>query len=127
MKKIKLNFWLIWFAVTAVSMIALFSGVRFLLKHPVTPQNIVAYFILSSLFGVISASLYLIKRKTACMLFILGLAVGFFEMWRIFLNGMGGWGDLVGIISLFTWAAIGLGCGATFELCHYVYRKLKEH
>jgi len=123
----KRNFWIIWLIVTAVSFALLFAGVKLLLGNPITAQKIFAFLILSFIFGVIPSTLYLLKRKTACILFLAGLAVGFFEMSRIFLGDMGGWGDLVGIISLLTWAGIGLGCGAAFELSRYVYKKIVSH
>ena len=126
MEKEKRNFWIIWSIVTAVSFVLLFAGVKLLLGNPISPQNILAFLILSIIFGVISSTLYLLKRKAACILFIAGLAVGFFEMNRIFLGDMGGWGDLVGLISLLTWAGIGLGSGVVFELSRYIYKKINS-
>jgi hypothetical protein len=123
-KKAKRQFWVIWAVVTISSFGLLYAGVRLLLGNPVNMQNIMAYIIISLTFGIISGALFLFKRKYAFILFIAGLAVGFFEMSRLFLGNSGGWGDLIGLISLFTWAAIGLAGGAVVELCRVLYRKI---
>ncbi len=126
MKKAKRQFWLIWAIVMIASFGLLFAGVRLLLGNPVTVQNTIAYLLVSFTFGIISGALFLFKRKYAFVFFIAGLIVGFFEMSRIFVGNLDGWGDLVGLISLFTWAAIGLASGAAAELCHVIYLRISS-
>jgi len=124
MKKANTNFWIIMCIVMISSFILLLAGVKLLLGNPITAQNLIAYLILSFIFSVVSSTLYLLKRKIAFVLFIAGLVIGFFEMSRMFLSDLSGWGDLVGLMSLFTWAAIGLGSGAAAELCRFIYKKI---
>ncbi len=118
---------MIWAIVMLLSFGLLFAGVRLLLGNPVTAQNIIAYLLVSFTFGIISGALFLFKRKYAFLFFIAGLIVGFFEMIRIFLGNLDGWGDLTGLISLFTWAAIGLASGAAAELCRAIYLRMSSN
>jgi hypothetical protein len=127
MKGTKRNFWIIWLVVMALSFVLLYAGVAILLGNPITVQNCMAFLILSFIFGVVSSTLYLLKQKTSCVLFVVGLIIGFFDMGRIFLSDMGGWGDLAGLMSLLTWVTIGLICGAAVALSRYVYKIISSH
>lgn len=118
------NFWAVWAVVSAASFVLFLAGIRLLLGNPVVPQNFTAILIVSFLFGMLASALYLLKRKTAFYLFLAGLTVGFFEMSRLFLINSGGWGDLAGIASLFTWVAIGLAGGGAAELFRLLYKKI---
>jgi hypothetical protein len=124
MEKPGKNFWAVWAVVSVASFVLFLAGIMLLLGNPISPQNFTAILILSFLFGLLASALYLLKRKIAFYLFLTGLTVGFFEMSRLFLSNSGGWGDLAGIASLFTWVAIGLASGGTAELCRFFYKKI---
>jgi len=127
MKKSKRNFWIIWFLVTVLSFSLLFLGIRFILGNQITMQNVIAYLVVSLIFGATTSTLYLLQLKIACIALLAGLLVGFFDMYRIFLTDLDGWGDLVGLISLFTWMAIGLCIGAVGQFGLFVYKKISTH
>lgn len=121
----KRNFWIIWISVAVLSFIALFVGVRYVLNNTVMARNIVAYVILSLIFGAISSTLYLLKFKIANFFFLLGVLIGFFEMYRAFWSDLSGWEDLAGFMSLLLCMGIGLGAGILVQLCRYFYLKFK--
>lgn len=127
MKSLKRNFWIIWFTVTVLSFLLLFLGIKFILGSQMTAQNMIAYTLVSLIFGMATSTLYLLQLKIACVVSIAGLLIGFFEMYRAFLSDMNGWGDLAGLISLFTWMAIGLCAGAVSQLGWYLYKKVRSH
>lgn len=107
------------------SFVLLLLGVLVVLGNEVTGQNYFAYAIFSSAVGIITAVLYKFQFKIAGTFFLLGLVVGYIEMYRAFRSGMDGWGDLIGILSLFMWAIAGLLIGVVFQLGRYLYRKFK--
>ena len=124
MKKSKRNFWIIWLMVTVISFSLLLLGVKLILGNQITAQNIIAYIIVSLMFGAVSSTLYLLNLNISCIALISALLIGFFEMYRVFFNDINGWGDLVGLISLFTWMAIGLFAGAVGQFGWYLYKKI---
>lgn len=126
MNKKHKNVWVIFFSVSVLSFVLLFFGVKYLLGNPVTAQNIAAYMILSLVFGAISSTLYLMQLKIMSSVFALGLMIGYFDMFRAFLGGRSGWEDLVGLLSLFTWMAIGLCAGTVLQAIWYFYHKFQS-
>lgn len=113
--------------VSALSFALLLTGIWFVLGNRPGWKTIAAFIVLSLIFGGAAAGLFVIKHKIGFILYISGLCVGFFEMLRIFATGMSGWEDLVGMLSLFSWAVIGLGAGGAGLLYRYLYTKMKEH
>lgn len=113
-------------SVAIVSLIMVFIGVKVVLGNEINIDNIVVFIGFSILVGIIASSLVYFRFKIAFLFFIIGLVIGLFEMYRNFLNGMSGWGDLIGIISLFTWTIIGFGLGILSQLGYYVYKKFKN-
>lgn len=124
MEKPRKHFWTIWAVVSIASFVLFLVGIGLLLRNPIVPQNFTATLIVSFLFGMVAAGLSLLKRKIALYLFLVGLAIGFFEMIRLFFIDAGGWGDLAGLASLFTWVVIGLAGAGIVELCIFLYRKI---
>lgn len=122
MKNRKIYFWVIWIAVTAVSFSLFFFEVGYVLGSSITLQNMIAYLVLSLVFGVVSSTLYLLNLRIVLWVFLAGLAVGFFEMALVFLGSASGWEDLVGLITLFTWMTIGLCAGAAVQLIRYLFK-----
>lgn len=127
MDKSKKNFWVIWSLVSIISFLLFLLGTKYLLGIQITVQNTIAYIIVSFIYGTVSSSLYLLKLKIVCVTFLTGLLVGFFQMFRMFFNDIGGWGDLAGLMSLFTWMAVGLCVGVVSQLGWYVYKKISLH
>ncbi|MDF1495719.1 hypothetical protein [Caproiciproducens sp. CPB-2] len=125
MKKNKKNFWFIFFTVAILSFTLLYLGIKYLLGNPVTLQNIAAYVILSLIFGAVSSALYLMQLKIMCSVFALGIFVGYLVMFRTFLGSRSGWEDLTGLLSLFTWMAIGLCAGTALQFLSYFYHKIR--
>lgn len=127
MLKIEKNqYWKIGLVTMIATFILLFIGVKVVLGNEVFIENIIAYTIFSVLVGIVAACLVFFKLKLAFVSFILGLIVGFFEMYRAFLKDMSGWGDLAGIISLLMWVVIGLVVGLVFQLAYYLSKKHKN-
>ncbi|MDF2653939.1 MAG: hypothetical protein K0R19_413 [Bacillota bacterium] len=110
-------------AVSILSFLLLYIGVRFTLDHRISLNNILAYAGFSLLVGVISSMLYLFRPKISFGFFLAGLLVGFISMYRAFLADQSGWGDLAGLISLFFWVILGLITGLIVQLAYYLYEK----
>lgn len=119
----KKHSWKIGLSVAAISLVMLLVGVHIILGNQLNMKNIFAFIGLSLLLGVLALMLIYFSYKLTFGFFMLGLAIGFFEMYRIFWNGMSGWGDLIGILSLFMWVIIGLGSGILAQLGYYIYNK----
>ena len=66
----------------------------------------------------------MLSFKTMCSFFLIGLLVGFFEMFRTFLFVKSGWEDLTGIILLLTWAAIGLSVGGIIQFIQHIFNAI---
>jgi FtsH-binding integral membrane protein len=108
-----------------VSFVLLWVGVSLILRNTVNERNLVAYAAFSILAGVVGAVLIYTQAKIAAALFYVGLIFGYFEMYRTFINGLDGWGDLIGILSLFIWSGIGLGVGLLLQAGARVFSKKK--
>lgn len=120
-------YWIVGLSIAVISFILFFIGVRVVCDNEVTIGNLVAYGVFGATAGFIASLLVFFRLKLAFIAYILGWIVGYFEMYRSFINGMSGWGDLIGVISLFTWMAIGLGIGILSEIGRYVYMKSKKN
>ncbi|MDF2586263.1 MAG: hypothetical protein K0S41_104 [Anaerocolumna sp.] len=111
--------------VALISFALLFLGVRFILLDEILFKNIVAYIVQSVILGGIATILLLLQFKIAFTCFLSGVIIGFLYMYGAFLDGMNGWADLAGIISLFTWEIFGLAAGLIIQLIVYIYKKFK--
>ncbi len=107
-----------------LSFLLLFFGVKVMLEQDVTGQNILAYAILSIMFGGISGAAYILRMKATFFIFLGGLIIGFTMMYTQFSKNMDGWGDLTGLMSLFFAAGIGLIAGLVVQgILHLVRKK----
>ena len=122
----KNNFRVVGLTVTIISFLMLLIGVKVILGNELIARNILAFMGFSVLTGMIALLLVYFRFKLSAVLFIVGLVIGFFEMYRAFLSDMSGWGDLIGIMSLFMWSITGLGVGILVQFGRYLYRKLKR-
>lgn len=109
-----------------LSFIMLFTGIKAILGSQITLKNIIAYVIFSALVGIVAAVLVFTRLKIALISYVLGLILGFIQMYKAFFNGMSGWGDLIGLISLFTWIIIGLCLGLLIQLGYFLFKRYKK-
>jgi hypothetical protein len=103
----------------------LLISVQYVLGNPLVFKNIIAFAIFGFIIGAICTALLFYKFKIAFRIFILGIFIGFFELFRAFLTEMNGWSDLIGIVSLFMATAFGLALGLTMQLIVYFIRRNK--
>jgi hypothetical protein len=96
-------------------------------NHDLSFQTIFIFILFSLISGGLASVFYLFKNKTGFIIFISGLVIGFSVMFYMFIDGMDGWGDLAGLMSLFSWSVIGLIAGSAVQLILYFYKKFKEH
>lgn len=108
-----------------LSLFLLILGVKYVLGQDLVIRNFVAFTVISVLVGTISGALLFYKLKITYYLFTAGLLIGFTELFRSFISGKEGWGDLVGILSLFIFTAFGLVVGLITEGIVYMIKKNK--
>lgn len=122
----KKNFWAVGIIVGMSTFSLLLIGIKVILGNELIARNLLAFIGLSLLTGIIALFLVYFKLKLSAALFIIGLVIGFFEMYRAFLGDMSGWGDLIGIMSLFMWSITGLVVGILVQVGRFLYRKFKK-
>lgn len=119
------NFGKIGGIVALSSFFLLIFSVRYILGNPLVFKNFIAFAVFSLIVGVFCAALLLYKLKIAFGIFIFSLFIGFFELFRAFLNETNGWSDLIGIVTLFMATSFGLALGLIVQLIVYFVRKNK--
>jgi len=122
----KKKYWIVGLSVAIISFIMLFLGVKGVLAQEVNTQNILVYIGFSVLIGIVTSLLVFFRFKVIFVTFMVGLVVGFFEMYRAFIDGLSGWGDLVGILSLFIWVISGLVTGILAQTGYYLYKRFRK-
>lgn len=121
----KKYFWIAGLITTALTFSMILIGEGIILKNNIELKSITVFLGFSLLAGAASAVLMFFRLKIAFLCFILGLAFGIFQMFKMFLNGMSGWGDLVGAFLLIAMTITGLGVGISAQYGFYLYKKLK--
>ena len=109
-----------------VTFMLLITGVRNVLGNELEIKNIIAFAIFGLIIGVACAALLFYKLRIAFPIFLVALVLGFFELFRSFLTDMNGFGDLVGILSLFMITSFGLGIALFVEFVAHLIRKNKQ-
>lgn len=112
--------------VATISFILMFIGIRFINNTEVTIQNIVYYVLFSSMLGGVAAVFCFYKLKYALIFFIIGIAIGYFELFRSLTTNSDGWGDLAGLLSLFMLITTGLITGIIVQTAYHFYKKHKK-
>lgn len=107
------------------SMFLLILGVRYVLGQDLVIMNFVAFASFSVVVGIIAGALLMYKLNKAFYIFTVGLVIGFTELFRSFLASNNGWGDLVGILSLFIFTSFGLVIGLIVEGVLFLIKKNK--
>lgn len=108
-----------------ISFALLIGGIVGVLSSPIKASMIFGFFIVALAFGSIAALFLVFKPNTGFYVYIAGIVIGFTQMFWTFYNDMGGWGDLIGLISLFFWVAAGLVSGALIQLVTHFYKTYK--
>lgn len=122
----KKNYWIIGLIITILSFVLLYIGIRFVLGNELIFRNLTAFLGFSVVSGLIASMLIFFRFKVTFVLFGIGLIVGFFDMYRAFVSDLSGWGDLIGIMSLFMWSITGLVIGLLIQFGYYLYKKMKR-
>lgn len=125
LKSNKKDYLIAGFTTAFLSFILLFIGIKFVLGNEIVKKNIIAFAGFSTLVGIITLFLVLFKLKIVYTSFITGLIVGFLLMYRTFLQDMSGWGDLIGLISMFMFTILALGIGILAQLGYNLFEKYK--
>lgn len=82
----KKNSWIIGLIVMLLSFVMLLMGIKVILGNELVVKNLVAFSGFSILAGTIALLLVFFRFKIVFMFFILGLVIGFFEMYRAFIS-----------------------------------------
>jgi MFS family permease len=112
--------------VAAISFVLMYTGIRFINNTELTAQNIAYYVLFSLVLGIISAIFHFYRLKYALIFFLAGIVIGYFEMFRRFMDDLDGWGDLAGLLSLFMFIFAGLIAGIIVQIVHHFYKKYKK-
>ena len=101
-------------------------GVGVLLDVSLKLQNLAVYFG----YSVLAGSIYLIlsgdRFRIVRFFFLIGLILGFIEMYRLFWQVLDGWGEIIGILSLLIWPILGLVLGGFIQFGMHVYKKYSK-
>lgn len=108
-----------------ITLFLLILGVKYVLGNDLIVRNFIAFAVISILVGTITGALLFYKLKIAYYLFTAGLLIGFIELFRSFISGAQGFGDLIGILSLFIFTALGLVVGLLVEGILWIIAKNK--
>lgn len=104
----------------------LIFGVRNVLGITLEFKNIIAFTVFGLIIGVGIAALLYYKLRIAFPIFLIAVVLGFFELFRNFLSDTDGFGQLMGILSLFIFTSFGLGIALIAEFVTYLIRKNKK-
>ncbi|PJK17710.1 hypothetical protein CQS04_02200 [Chryseomicrobium excrementi] len=111
--------------VMSITLFLLLLGVGVLLDQPLTTSNVVTIIAYGLAAGLFAGALAFLNLKIGVIIFLIGLAIGFFEMFRSFLFASGEFGDLAGLLSLFIFTAFGLVLAVVVEGIRYFIAKSK--
>jgi len=118
--------WKIGFFTGLTSFVLLILGIRTILGTELVVKNYLTFGVFSLTVGILASSLLFYKLKIAFWIFMVALLIGFAEFFRSFLMDNSGFGDLIGILSLFIISTFGFGLGIIVQFIVIGIRKLKE-
>lgn len=104
----------------------LITAVRNVLGYELEIKNIIAFAIFGLIIGAACAILLFYKLRIAFPIFLVALVFGFFDLFRNFLSDNEGFGELMGILSLFMFTSFGIGLALIVEGIVYLIRKNKQ-
>lgn len=117
---------LVGLAVAVPSFLLILGGIKFAYSGSISIQNVIAYVVIAAILGGISAGFYHYKLIHALQIFIIGIVIGYFEMFKSFSGGSDGWGDLAGLLSLFAWIVIGFLIGIIVQISVNLFKKISK-
>lgn len=97
-------------AITGLStFVLLVVGLRNVLGVDIEILTFVAFAVFGLIVGIACASMLFYKLRIAFPIFCVALIIAFFDMFRNYIQDIGGQGDLLGILSLLIISSFGLG------------------
>ncbi|MDW0117083.1 hypothetical protein QTL97_09060 [Sporosarcina thermotolerans] len=118
--------WKIGFFTGLTSFCLLILGIRTILGTDLVLKNYFTFGVFSLTVGILAASLLFYKFKIAFRIFMAALILGFAEFFRSFLMDKNGFGDLIGILSLFIITTFGFGIAVIVQFIVIAIRKMKN-
>ncbi|NBG88474.1 hypothetical protein [Isachenkonia alkalipeptolytica] len=109
-----------------ITFLLLVIGAGVLLGVSLQLQNVAVYFVFSILAGFIYLILSGYALTIVLFFFMTGLLVGFIEMYRAFWQGLEGWGEIIGILTLLIWPTIGIILGVIIQIGVCIYNKYQN-
>lgn len=117
------NYKILGVIVMSITLFLLLFGVGVILDQELATSNIVTIIAYGLAAGLFSGALAFLGLKVGFIVFVVGLAIGFIEMFRSFLFTQGEFGELAGLLSLFIFTALGLVFGVIIEGIRYLLKK----
>ena len=121
----KNNSLIIGIIVAVLLFVLIYAGMMFVADRDIS-DNILAYAVVSLLIGLVTAAFYHFNFKYAFNIFLVGILIGLFEMYRNFMSEQNGWEDLAGIVSIMFWIVVGFFAGLIVQGSVYLYKKNKK-
>ncbi|WOV88492.1 hypothetical protein QWT69_05080 [Sporosarcina oncorhynchi] len=118
--------WKIGFFTGLTSFVLMILGTRTILGTELVFKNYLAFGVFSLTVGIIAAVMLFYKMKIAYRIFMVALVLAFAEFFRSFLMNTDGFGDLVGVLSLFMISSFGFGVAVIVEFIVMIFKKMKE-
>ena len=117
------NYGKIAISIIFISMFLLILGIKYVLGQDLVIMNLLAFAAFSIVIGVLAGAMLLYKLQKTFYIFLIGLLIGFIEMYRSFITGSEEFGDLAGILSLFIFTSFGFVIGLIVEAIYYLLKK----
>lgn len=117
------NYKILGVIVMTITIFLLLIGIGVVLDQPLTTSNAITIAAYGLAAGMFTGALAFLGLKIGVIVFLIGLTIGFIEMFRSFLFGSSGFEDLAGLLSLFIFTAFGLVLGVIIEGIRYLLKK----
>ncbi|WP_342525641.1 hypothetical protein MKY84_08910 [Chryseomicrobium sp. FSL W7-1435] len=119
------NYKILGVIVMSITLFLLLLGTGIILDQELTTSNMVTMVAYGLAAGLFAGALAYLNLKIGLLLFLVGLLIGFIEMFRSFLFASGEFADLAGLLSLFMFTAFGLIIGLIVEGIRFLMNKRK--
>lgn len=117
--------WKIGFFTGLTSFVLLILGIRTILGTELTFKNYLAFGVFSLTVGIIAAVMLFYNMKIAYRVFMVALVLAFAEFFRSFLMNTDGFGDVIGVLSLYMITSFGFGVAIIVQFIVIAIRKMK--